>query len=195
MDSIDAFSGGIASLVGPSRLALLPPFAALLRLAGPLPPRATAVWVAAFCLGFSASLGGLDIAGAQAAKAWGWIVLAAGLALAASGLAATGALGRPRPPGLAMAAVLGACLAFGATPFRGPILQASDAFGRGLYALGACTGTLIFAAGLRPLLRFGPSSAFCGVLLMATGGLVAMGAYAGLGFWLIEWMPAIAKFG
>jgi hypothetical protein len=33
------------------------------------------------------------------------------------------------------------------------------------------------------------------VALIATGGLVAIGAYAGLGFWLIEWIPGIAKLG
>jgi hypothetical protein len=195
MGLIDAFWGGIASLAGPSRLALLLPFAALLQLAGPLTPRATAAWVAAFCAGFAASLAGLDIAGAQAAKAWGWIVLAAGLALAGFGVAAAGAFGRPRRPGLAMAALLGACLAFGATPFRGPILQESDLLGLGLYALGACAGALILARCLQPLLRLGPSPAVCGVALIATGGLVAIGAYAGLGFWLIEWIPGIAKLG
>lgn len=198
MGSIDAFFGGIASLAGPSRLALLLPFAALLRLAGPLSLRATAAWVAAFCIGFAASLGGLEFAGAQAARAWGWIVLAAGLGLAAFGLAATGVCGRPRPPGAAMAAILGACLAFGATPFRGPILQATDALG--LYALGTCLGTLAVAMALRPLLRADPSPAFCGpafcgVVLMVAGGLIAMGAYAGIGFWLIEWVPAIAQLG
>ena len=193
MGSFDAFWGGIASLAGPSRAALLVPFAALLRLAGPLSARATAAWIGAFCLGFAASLGGLEFAGTHAARLWGWIVLAAGLGLAAFGLAATSAFGPVRPPGTAMAAVLGACLAFGATPFRGPILQATDALE--LYALGACVGALALARVLQPHLRDRPAPAVCGVVLMATGGLVGMGAYAGLGFWLIEWVPALAKLG
>ena len=92
-----------------------------------------------------------------------------------------------------MAALLGACLAFGATPFRGPILQATEALG--FYALGACVGALAVATALRPLLRTRPLPAFCGVALMVAGGLVAMGAYAGLGFWLIEWLPALAQLG
>jgi len=193
MGSIDAFWGGIASLAGPSRLPLLLPFAALLQLAGPLALRATAAWVVVFCLGFATSLGGLDLADTLPASAWGWLLLAAGLVLAAFGLAATGAFGRQRPPGLAMAALLGACLAFGATPFRGPILQASESLG--LYALGACIGTMALATSLRPLLRAGPSANVCGVFVMATGGLIAMGTYAGLGFWLIEWIPALAQLG
>jgi hypothetical protein len=193
MDDFDAFWGGIASLAGPSRLALLPPFAALLRLARPLSLRATAMWAACFCIGFAASLGTLELFGSGAASAWGWIVLAAGLGLASYGLAATGAFGAPHPPGPAMAAVLGACLAFGATPFRGPILQATDALW--LYALGACLGTVAAATTLRPLLARGPEPVFCGVALMATGGLIAIGAYAGFGFALIEWVPALAQLG
>lgn len=193
MGLLEIFWGGFASLVGPSRLPLLLPFAALLRLAGPLSLRARAGWVAAFCIGFAASLGALDMMGAQAARAWGWIVLAAGLGISAFGLAATGAFGRPHTPGRATALALGACFAFGATPFRGPILLATDAVA--LYALGACLGTFALATALTPLLRAGPSPAFCGVLLMAVGGLVAMGAYAGLGFWLLEWIPAMAQLG
>jgi len=193
MEFFDAFWGGVASLAGPSRLPLLLPFAALLRLAGPLSLRGTAVWVTAFGGGFAASLGGLEFAARQTALSWGWIVLAAGLGVSAFGLAATGAFGRPYPPGAAMAALLGACLAFGATPFRGPILLATGELW--LYALGAFVGALGVAAALRPLLRAGPSPAFCGVLLMATGGLVALGAYAGLGFLLIEWFPALAQLG
>ncbi len=193
MEFFDAFWGGFASLAGPSLLPLLLPFAALLRLADLASLRATGLWVAAFCIGFAASLGGLEFADIASARFWGWIVLAAGLGISAFGLAATGAFGRPHSPGPAMAAILGACLAFGATPFRGPILQASEA--PGLYALGACLGTFAVAAGLRPLLRSGPSRALCGVALMVAGGLVAMGAYAGLGFWLIEWVPALAQLG
>jgi hypothetical protein len=195
MGSIEAFWGGIASLAGPSRLPLLLPFAALLRLAGPLSVRATAAWVAAFCIGFAASLGGLEFADTESARFWGWIVLAAGLGLAGFGLAATGAFGQLRPPGPVMAALLGACLAFGATPFRGPILQASDTTGLGLYTFGACVGAFAVATALRPLQHQAPSPAFCGVALMVVGGLVAMGAFAGLGFWLIEWVPALAQLG
>jgi hypothetical protein len=193
MEFFDAFWGGFTSLAGPSRLPLLLPFAALLRLAALASLRATALWVAAFCGGFAASLGGLEFSGIEAANAWGWIVLAAGLGLAAFGLAATGAFGRQQAPGPAMAALLGACLAFGATPFRGPILLATDALW--LYALGAFVGAVAVATALRPLLPSGPSPAFCGVALMVAGGLVAMGAYAGLGFWLIEWLPALAQLG
>lgn len=193
MGFVEAFWGGFASIGGPSRLPLLLPFAALLRLAGPLSLRATSVWVIAFCIGFAASLGGLEFAGIETARFWGWIVLAAGLGLAGFGLAATGVFGQPHPPGPAMAALLGACMAFGATPFRGPVLQATEALG--FYALGACVGALAVAAALRPLLHRAPSPAFCGVALMAAGGLIAMGAYAGLGFWLIEWGPALAQLG
>lgn len=193
MGLFDAFWGGLASLAGPSRLPLLLPFAAVLRLAGPLSMRGTAVWAASFGGGFAASLGGLEFSAIQTALAWGWIVLAAGLGLAGYGLAATGAFRRPYPPGPAMAALLGACLAFGATPFRGPILLATDALE--FYALGAFVGTMAVATALRPLLRAGPSPALCGVALMITGGLVAMGVYAGLGFSLIEWAPALARLG
>ena len=193
MEFFVAFWGGFASLAGPSLLPLLPPFAALLRLAELPSLRATALWIAALCSGFAASLGGLEFVGIASARLWGWIVLAAGLGISAFGLAATGAFGRRQAPGPAMAALFGACLAFGATPFRGPILLATDALW--LYALGAFVGALAVATALRPLLRSGPSPAFCGVALMVAGGLIAMGAYAGLGFWLIEWLPAFAQLG
>jgi hypothetical protein len=162
-----------------SGLALLPLvllFFLVLRALDPQGRPRLAVAAVALACGFGAGFVILDITGANWPRASGWITLAAGLCLAGAGLLAAGAFGPRRLQLRPTAVVLGFCAAFGAAPIPDSSLTA--------------LGTLA-ALALALIAHFARSSfskrPIDGILLLIAGGLVANGAYAGIGFWLVEW--------
>jgi hypothetical protein len=161
---------------GLSLVPLVPLFFLVLQALDPQGRPRLAVAAAALACGFGAGFVALDIVGTHWPRASGWITLAAGLCLAGAGLLAAGAFGPRRLQLLPAAVALGFCAAFGAAPI--PDISVT--------ALGA-----LAALALALIVHFARSSfskrPLDGILLLIAGGLVANGAYAGIGFWLVEW--------
>ncbi|MGB0920232.1 MAG: cytochrome c biogenesis CcdA family protein [Alphaproteobacteria bacterium] len=116
---------------------------------------------------------------------------------------------------LVSAYLIGLAFAFGWTPCVGPILAAilalagtSSSVGQGMsllavYSLGLGLPFLLAALGLgrfmsvmkrlRP--HMGKIEKGAGVLLVATGVLIAFGSLGAMSYWLIETFPALGKIG
>jgi cytochrome c-type biogenesis protein len=120
-----------------------------------------------------------------------------------------------KPVGLIGAYVVGLAFAFGWTPCVGPILAAilfvagsdpnpwTGASLLGTYAIGIGVPFLLAAYGLGAFLRFkdrfrkhmGLVEKIIGVLLIATGILIATGGMADIANWLIQTFPAFSQIG
>jgi hypothetical protein len=194
MSIFELYLAGAAAFFGPGLLPLVLPFIVLLQYLGEDQLRPWAISATGLAAGFAAGLGLLNSQGTALAAGWGWITLAAGLVVAASGAAIVRGW---RPPAALAAPLLGFCLAFGAPPLRGPVLDAIPAEATAdlsFYAAGVFVSFVTLTLACGGLLRKIPPVAR-GAVLMAAGALIATGAYAGIGFTLAEWLPPLARLG
>jgi cytochrome c biogenesis protein CcdA len=197
IEIFQAFGTGLGGALGAPMLPLLPAFLAWAYATRAGGARAAFGVAASFAAGFALLNGGPD--GLVAYADFGAVV--AGLAIAAFGLQALGALRVPNAR--IWSPALGFALAFGWAPLPGPALAAAAESGTlALAAHGA--GLAVFAWLAIPVLgrvsrgnssRQTTLSKIAGLTLFATGLAIAAGLFAELGFALDENFPALRVFG
>ena len=196
IEIFQTFGSGLTGALGAPMLPLLPALVAW-AVAAPRASYVPAGFAASFALGFALLNGGA-----------GWLVdnadpgaVVAGLAIAAYGLNAMGALRMPFAN--AAAPFLGFAFAFGWAPMPSAALAeavdsgfaATAAYGAGLAAFAWLANPFLSRVSRRIFSREPVFAKLAGMTLFATGLAIAAGLFAELGFALDATFPALRNLG